>query len=89
MPQFNDGTCRESRLGPLSAVGFALAGIVLAAWSFAVVAVFMVPAMLVAVASYRTNRWLESRKNSGAHGPLVIEGEYEVLNSGTDNGWPR
>jgi len=86
MPQPNDRRHVWSKLGPLPAIGLAGAGIVLAAWCIAVIAVFTVASVLVAAVSCRMPRWLESGPKGRANGPIIIDAEYEVLSPETDPG---
>ncbi len=83
MSRFEPGNA--TRIGLPSAIGLVVAGTLLAAWSIVVAAVVIVP-VLVAAAVARVVRCLFSRKETPLHRPLVIEGEYEVLDSGTGKG---
>lgn len=70
----------------LSTIWITIVGGFLIAWSAVVAAVLFVPGVLVAVVAVRTVRWLESQRSEQPHRPLIIDGEYEVLNSDTGNG---
>ena len=70
-------------LSLLLAMGIAFSGALLATWMFALAAVLVVPAVLVALATERTARWISPRTRHRPQGPLIIEGEYEVLDSGS------
>lgn len=70
-------------------MGFAIAGILLAAWGITVFAVISIAAVIVALAALATGiaaaaiRWLKFGKIDRSNTPLVIDGEYEVLDTGT------
>ncbi len=83
MSKFKDRADNPIGHGLLSAIGFSIAGIFLVALGIAVVIVIIVPAVLAAGATAAVVRWSKFRKVDRSDKPLVIEGEYEVLNSGT------
>jgi hypothetical protein len=81
-PFENRTTGNKAGVARLTVIGLAIAGAVLAVWSVAVVALIIAPAVLLAALAVRAVRLLRARSAGPAHRPLVIDGEYEVLNSG-------
>ncbi len=69
-------------------MGLAIAGILLAAWGVTVFAVISIAAVAVALTALATGiaaaaiRWLKFGKIDRSDTPLVIDGEYEVLDPG-------
>ena len=82
MSKFKDRAADPIGHGLLSAIGFSVAGVFLVALGIAVIVVIIVPGVLAAGLAAATVRWLKFRKVDRSGKPLVIEGEYEVLNSG-------
>lgn len=87
MPKFkNYGTGNRMGLGLLSALGLIVAGVLLAAWSLVIVAMIIVPATIAAALAVRTVRRMTPPTDNRRYRSTIIEGEYEVLNSGNTKG---
>lgn len=69
----------------LSVMGLTIVGI-LTILSCVIVAILIVPAVLVATLAARAIRGLQPQTNTQPYQTTIIEGEYEVLNPGTDKG---
>lgn len=86
MPEFGRDRFGET-MAPslLSVMGLTIAGI-LTILSCVIVAILIVPAVLVATLAARAIRGLQPQTNKRPYQTIIIEGEYEVLNPGTDKG---
>ncbi|GMQ74930.1 MAG: hypothetical protein BMS9Abin01_0172 [Gammaproteobacteria bacterium] len=89
MSKFGDRARNPKGHGLLSAIGFSIAAAFLIALGIAVIVVIIVPGVLVIGAAAAMVRWWKFRKADRCDTSFVIEGEYEVLNSGPGKSWRR
>jgi hypothetical protein len=88
MPEFDrDGPGGAMGSSPLPVVGLTIGAVLLATWSLVIFAMLIAPAVLVAGLAARAIRRLKPQTNVRPYQTTtIIEGEYEVLDSGIGKG---